>query len=283
MLLRFIILLSFTSPFFLYAQNIDLYITLLEKGKINDVRENLPELLERYPNEAGVFFLKALTASNGNEAISIYEKLISDYPNSDYSPLSEMKIGEYLFARGLYSQASIQFKKIIINYPKGDHHQRALDLMVNSYLASGENDSVKIALVNIKNFYPSLDYNKYGISGLNTVPREAKLVRLDPNKISDRFRNAKVKREKTKIITKPKTKPWVVQVGAFGKYNNAQRLKKQLQGNGYPTEVHTINSNGKRLHAVRLVRYQEEIDAEKIGKKIKKKYGLDFRVIFNPK
>ena len=39
MLLRFIILLSLTSPFFLYAQNIDLYITLLEKGKINDVRE----------------------------------------------------------------------------------------------------------------------------------------------------------------------------------------------------------------------------------------------------
>jgi len=281
MVLRFIILLSFTSQFFLYAQNIDLYITLLEKGKINDVRENLPELLERYPNEAGVFFLKALTASNGDEAISIYEKLISNYPNSDYSPLSEMKIGEYLFARGLYSQASIQFKKIIINYSKGDHHQRALDLMVNSYLATGENDSVKIALVNIKNFYPSLDYNKYGISGLDPVTREAKLVRLDPDKISDKFRNAKVKRKKSNIISKPK--PWVVQVGAFGKYNNAQRLKKQLQGNGFPTEVHTINSNGKRLHAVRLVRYQEKIDAEKIGKKIKKKYGLDFRVIFNPK
>lgn len=281
MVLRFIILLSFTSQFFLYAQNIDLYITLLEKGKINDVRENLPELLERYPNEAGVFFLKALTASNGDEAISIYEKLISNYPNSDYSPLSEMKIGEYLFARGLYSQASIQFKKTIINYPNGDHHQRALDLMVNSYLATGENDSVKIALVNIKNFYPSLDYNKYGISGLDPVTREAKLVRLDPDKISDKFRNAKVKRKKSNIISKPK--PWVVQVGAFGKYNNAQRLKKQLQGNGFPTEVHTINSNGKRLHAVRLVRYQEKIDAEKIGKKIKKKYGLDFRVIFNPK
>ena len=93
MLLRFIILLSLTSPFFLYAQNIDLYITLLEKGKINDVRENLPGLLERYPNEAGVFFLKALTSSNGDEAISIYEKLISNYPNSDYTQLSEMKIG----------------------------------------------------------------------------------------------------------------------------------------------------------------------------------------------
>ena len=83
-------------------------------------------------------------------------------------------------------------------------------------------------------------------------------------------------------MIKPKAKPWVVQVGAFGKYNNAKRLKNQLQGNGFITEIHTINSDGKRLHAVRLVRYQEKSDAEKIGRKLKKKYGLDFRVINNP-
>ena len=146
-----------------------------------------------------------------------------------------MKIGEYLFARGLYSQASIQFKKTIINYPLGDHHQRALDLMVNSYQASGENDSVRISLINIKDLYPRLDFNKYGVNGLNNDKREAKLVRLDPSIISDRLKSAKAKRKKIKLISKPKAKPWVVQVGAFGKYNNAKRLKNQLQGNGFIT------------------------------------------------
>ena len=283
MLFRFFNLFLIGSTFFLKAQNIDLYITLLEKGKINEVKENLPELIERYPRDPGIFFLKGLISSDTDEALLNYQTLISEFPNSDYASLSQMKIGEYLFARGLYSQASIQFKKTIINYPIGDHHQRALDLMVNSYQASGENDSVRISLINIKDLYPRLDFNKYGVNGLNNDKREAKLVRLDPSIISDRLKSAKAKRKKSIFISKPKAKPWVVQVGAFGKYNNAKRLKNQLQGNGFITEIHTINSNGKRLHAVRLVRYEEKFDAEKIGRKLKKKYGLDFRVINNPK
>ena len=282
MLFRFFNLFLIGSTFFLRAQNIDLYITLLEKGKISEVKENLPELIERYPRDPGIFFLKGLISSDADEALLNYQTLISEFPNSDYASLSQMKIGEYLFARGLYSQASIQFKKTIINYPIGDHHQRALDLMVNSYQASGENDSVRISLINIKNLYPKLDFNKYGVNGLNNDKREAKLVRLDPSIISDRLKSAKAKRKKSIFISKPKSKPWVVQVGAFGKYNNAKRLKNQLQGNGFITEIHTINSNGKRLHAVRLVRYEEKFDAEKIGRKLKKKYGLDFRVINNP-
>ena len=282
MLFRFFNLFLIGSTFLLKAQNIDLYITLLEKGKIGEVKENLPELTERYPRDPGIFFLRGLISSDAEEALLNYQNLIRDFPNSEYASLSEMKIGEYLFARGLYSQASIQFKKTIINYPLGDHHQRALDLMVNSYQASGENDSVRISLINIKDLYPRLDFNKYGVNGLNSDKREAKLVRLDPSIISDRLKSAKAKRKKSIFISKPKVKPWVVQVGAFGKYNNAKRLKNQLQGNGFITEIHTINSNGKRLHAVRLVRYEEKSDAEKIGKNLKKKYGLDFRVINNP-
>ena len=282
MLFRSFNLFLIASTVFLKAQNIDLYITLLEKGKISEVKENLPELIERYPNDPGIFFLKGLVSNSADEALLNYETLIKEYPNSDYASLSEMKIGEYLFARGLYSQASNQFKKTIINYPIGDHHQMALDLMVNSYLAIGDDDSLKIALINIKDLYPKLDYNKYGINGLNNEKREAKLVRLDAAIITNRFKEAKEKRQKTKIISKPKVKPWVVQVGAFGKYNNAKRLRNQLQNNGFIAEIHTIYSNGSRLHAVRIVRYEDQSDAEKIGRKLKKKFGLDFRVINNP-
>tara|TARA_A100001037_G_scaffold112582_1_gene102580 strand:+ start:670 stop:1521 length:852 start_codon:yes stop_codon:yes gene_type:complete len=282
MLFRSFNLFLIASTVFLKAQNIDLYITLLEKGKISEVKENLPELMERYPKYPGIFFLKGLVSNSADEALLNYETLIKEYPNSDYASLSEMKIGEYLFARGLYSQASNQFKKTIINYPIGDHHQMALDLMVNSYLAIGDDDSLKIALINIKDLYPKLDYNKYGINGLNNEKREAKLVRLDAAIITNRFKEAKEKRQKTKIISKPKVKPWVVQVGAFGKYNNAKRLRNQLQNNGFIAEIHTIYSNGGRLHAVRIVRYEDQSDAEKIGRKLKKKFGLDFRVINNP-
>jgi tetratricopeptide (TPR) repeat protein len=264
----------------LHSQNIDLYLTLLEKGRMDEVKENLPELLNRYPNEAGVYLLQAMVNENGDDSLIQFRNIIEKFPESEFASLAAMKIGEYLFSRGLYSQAGVQFKIVLFKYPQGDNHQRAMDLMVNSYFATGEEDSAKVALRTMKQLYPSLNYTNYNIEGLNNNPREARLIKLDPNEISSRIKSAKAKREV--MLPQKKPKPWVVQVGAFGKYENANRLKKQLQGHGFATEVHMVDSNGKRLHAVRIVRYETKESAEVIGQKIKKNFGLDFRVINNP-
>ncbi|MEA1882125.1 MAG: SPOR domain-containing protein [Candidatus Marinimicrobia bacterium] len=277
---RWLFTYTFLWGLHLHAQNIDLYLTLLEKGRVGEVENNLPELLDRYPDEAGVYFLQAMVNDNGDSSLVQFRDLINKFPNSKFASRAGMKIGEYLFSRGLYSQASIQFKSVLFKYPQGDHHQRALDLMVNSYFATGEEDSAKSALRTIKQLYPSLKYLHYGIDGLDKSRREAKLVKLDPSAISSRIKSAKAKRKV--VVPKRIPKPWVIQVGAFGKYDNANRLKKHLQGNGYATEVHTVNSNGKRLHAVRIVRFETKDSADKIGRKLKKKFGLDFRVINNP-
>ena len=63
-------------------------------------------------------------------------------------------------------------KKSILDYQKGEHHQRALDLMVNSYTATGEEDSVQFSLNLISKLYPSLDYKKYGFFKENTAKRD---------------------------------------------------------------------------------------------------------------
>ena len=264
----------------IYPQNINLYLTLLEKGRISEVTDNLPELLDRYPNEAGVYYIEALVNQDGESSISQFKKIINNFPNSEFAAKSEMKIGEYFFARGLYSQASIQLKKVIYKYVDAKNHQRALDLMINSYMATGQEDSAKVALKMIKQLYPSLIFDKYGIVLIDKFSREVKLVRLNPEEITKKIKSRKKK--KRKPLPKDLIKPWVIQVGAFGKYENANRLKKQIQGNGYSAEVHAVNSNGNRLHAVRIVRFISKKDAEKIGKGLKKKFGLDFRVLNNP-
>ena len=94
----------------------------------------------------------------------------------------------------------------------------------------------------------------------------------------------KVKAKRTKTVSKKQAyKPWVVQVGAFGKYENANRLKKQLQGSGFQIDIQKINSNGKRLHTVRIIRFETKNQADKIGRSLKSKFGLDFRIINSPK
>ena len=264
----------------IYPQNINLYLTLLEKGRIQEVKDNLPELLDRYPNEAGVYYIQALVNQEGDSSIKQFRKIIMNYPNSQFAEKSEMKIAEYFFARGLYSQASTQLKKIIYKYVDAEDHQRALDLMINSYMATGQEDSAKVSLRLIKQLYPSLKFDKYGIDVVNKASKEVKLVRLDSDEITKKIKSRKKK--KRKPLPKDLLKPWVIQVGAFGKYENANRLKKQIQSNGYSAEVNAVNSNGKRLHAVRIVRFISKKDAEKIGKGLKKKFGLDFRVLNNP-
>ena len=56
MIRRWITLIVLFGCASLYAQNLNLYLTLLEKGQMQDVKDNLPELLDRYPNEAGIYF-----------------------------------------------------------------------------------------------------------------------------------------------------------------------------------------------------------------------------------
>jgi len=42
-------------------------------------------------------------------------------------------------------------------------------------------------------------------------------------------------------------------------------------------------SNGKRLHVVRVVRFNSEHEAGNVGKKIKAQYGVNYRVLKRPK
>ena len=277
---RLAIILIFFS--FAYSQNINLYLTLIEKGRYDEVRENIPDLLSRYPNEPGVQYIQALINNDGDKSLAQYKKVIENFPDSEFASQSSIKIGEYLFARGLYSQASAQLKKTIFDYPKSDFHQRALDLMINSYIATGEKDSARISLALISDLYPKLDYKKYNLGVTPSSKKDSKLVRIDKNSVNERIKIVKAKRTKAKSKKKAYM-PWVVQVGAFGKYENANRLKKQLQSSGFPTEVHRINSNGNRLHAVRVVRYETKNQADKIGRSLKSKFGLDFRIINSPK
>ena len=98
---------------YIYPQNINLYLTLIEEGRIEEVNDNLPELLDRYTDEAGVYYLQALVNQDGDLSIKQFQNIIKNFPNSQFAAKSEMKIAEYFFARGLYTQASTQFKKTI--------------------------------------------------------------------------------------------------------------------------------------------------------------------------
>tara|TARA_B100000287_G_scaffold227295_1_gene214382 strand:- start:117 stop:908 length:792 start_codon:yes stop_codon:yes gene_type:complete len=253
-----LLILFFSNP---NAQNMDLYLSLINEGKTDGVKENLPELISKYPNNPGVHYIKALLTQDGKESIEIYSEIIKKYTGSKYAPYSAMKIGEYFYARGLYTQAATLLKNIPIKYPRFHDMQRATNMMVNSFNAIGEADSARYYGLIIKSMFPKVDI---GIDNLNTK-----------NKPLDQVFDFKKKRQVD-------LGPYVVQMGAFSTHGNAKRLKLQISQLGHDVSINDVESNGKRLYAVRVNRFKTKNRAEKIGKDIKSKIGVDYRVLYRP-
>ena len=241
----------------LSSQNIDLYFSLIDEGELDGVKENLPELLSKYPNDPGVLFLKAILTTDGESAINQYKYILENFTNSTYAPEAAMRIGEYFYARGLYTQSAALLKNIPIKYPRYPQIQRLTDLMINSFNAIGEADSAKYHSLIIKSMFPTVEIN----------------IEAKDDKLSQVFSF----RKKTENLG-----PFVVQIGAFSSKENAKRLKLQVSQLGHDVSINKVDSNGKTFFAVRINRYKSKRRAEEVGKEIKSKLGVSYRVLYRP-
>jgi len=263
-----------------WGQVIDDYLQLLQEGNVETVRQQIPELESRYPDSPDILYLRALTTQEGDSARAQFQALVKRYPKSQWADDAAMKIGEYLYARGLYTQAARQCRLIPEGFPQSDHLQQALDLMVYSYRATGEEDSARVYLRRFMRKYPQLEYEQYGFEDLGT-PETVRLVKIDEKTAAQKLAATQSKRSKTTPEKRPEAvvAHWVVQVGAFGKFKNARRVREMLQQGGYTVEINQVASNGRRLHAVRVGPYQTKVEATRIGKEIRRKFGLEYRVL----
>ena len=243
-----------------FGQNIDLYLSLVEEGKHEGVKENLKELISKYPNDPGVLYLKAILTQNGDNAIEQYKDLLKIFPDSKYAPLAAMKIGEYFYARGLYTQSANLLKNIPIRYPRFNNMQRLTDLMINSFNAIGEADSARHYALIINSMFPN-------------VETDIDFTKKSSEPMAQVFGFNKKKRE---------LGPYVIQVGAFSTKANAKRLKLQISQLGHDVSINNVDSNGKRLFAVRVNRFKSKKRADKVGQDIKSKIGVDYRVLYRP-
>ena len=251
------IIVFFVFSVFLHSQNVDLYLSLINEGRSKGVLENLPELISKYPNDPGVLYLNALLNKDGESAVDQYKSIIKNYSESKYAPDAAMKLGEYFYARGLYTQSANLLKNIPVKYPRFSEMQRLTDLMINSFNAIGEADSAKYYGLIIKSMFPAINAD----------------VIEDNRKLSQVFDFKKKKSNKG---------PYVVQIGAFSSKENAKRLKLQVRQLGHDVSINKVDSNGKTFFAVRVNSYKSKIKAENIGKNIKSKLGVSFRVLYRP-
>jgi len=116
-------ILLFTALFFLtpslhsQEKNIVPYLKLIERGAKDSVLQILPELKKTSPNDPSVLFLEAVLTGNGQNAIPVYNRIISDFPKSKYADASVYRLYSYYYSLGLYNTATVFLNKLKKDYP----------------------------------------------------------------------------------------------------------------------------------------------------------------------
>ena len=273
MIYRFLILVLLIFLSSIVGQDFSTYKQLIDEGKVEEVQKSLPYLKSQYPEHPFVFYLTASVSTDGDDAIKQFREIIENNPGTIAGELSIMKVGEYLYSQGLYTQASEQLKIIPLNYPDSKNIENAVHLMKKSYFATGEQDSVDKYIDIFSKKYPKLNFTDYNYYSSVLLQREKPIVE---GIIKDSIEIVKpdILVEEVKLVEKP----WVVQVGAFGDKKNADIIVERLESVGYDIEV--IENPGEiTLYLVQIVRFATIEKAINIGEKVNDQFGIEFRII----
>lgn len=102
-------------------------LNLINSGNEQLLQKKLPQLLESYPNHPGLLYVQALTTNDADEAVSYYQTIIAETPDSEWADDALYKLYEYYYAIGAYNVASQQITELKKRYPSSSYIKRITD------------------------------------------------------------------------------------------------------------------------------------------------------------
>jgi cell division septation protein DedD len=93
------------------------YLALVNAGKADEVRPDIPALLSKYPNNPGVLYLQAVCTTEGAEAVRIYQSIVDNFPGSEWADDALYKVYQFYYALGLYRTAELKMNQLKKDYP----------------------------------------------------------------------------------------------------------------------------------------------------------------------
>lgn len=124
-ILFFISLLFLSPSVFSQEKDIVPYLKLIEDGARDSVLKVLPELKDAYPNDPSVLFLEGVLTENGQDAVPVFNRILSDFPKSKYADASVYRLYSYYYSLGLYNTAEAFLSKLRKEYPDSPYIKMA--------------------------------------------------------------------------------------------------------------------------------------------------------------
>lgn len=117
------------------------YLTMVNSGKADDVKREIPMLLSQYPNNPGVLYLQGLVTSEGADAVRIYQSVVDNFPRSEWADDALYKVYQYYYALGLYRTAELKLEQLRKEYPSSRYLQAGTEPAVKALADEKRSDS----------------------------------------------------------------------------------------------------------------------------------------------
>ena len=228
---KFIMLLFLCSFSLAFPQStkINTYLKYIAEGKIELVKNKLPELINEYGEEPGILLLQGAVLDNAQNAVPYYKKIVDKYPNSEFAPNALWRLIQYY---AIVSDTATAKKQLAIfreKYPTSPFLYAANDIVRGS-----------ISDAKYKN------REKY-----HNEPTEAKKEEVTKN----------VEPPASSVINKQK---YGLQVGIYSTRESAESEKERFTKSAHlRTEVLEKLVSGERKFAVVIGNYDTEDEALK--------------------
>ncbi len=262
----------------LWGQDIDYYFDLAYQGKVEEVFEALPQLYRQHPNDGTVLYLEGLITRDGDDAVEMFKRVASLYPSSPYAANALLKIGEFLYARGLYVQAAQYLKRIPVHHPRSDLVYPGIRLFLNAMLVSGNRDTALFYVQVFARKYPEIEFD-LETGKASGGPEDSSLITSRSTGPGIRSPGKPAQTGGASSTDSGTLQHFKLQVGAFSVHENAERQKTLLESLNYRVTIVRSGSVGRILHLVMVTGFSSREDAELAGQLLKENYGIDYLVL----
>ena len=221
--------------------DIQKYVNQINEGQVQQVREQLPALLSKYPNHPGALYVQALLTREAGEAVRIYQSIVDNFPQSEWADDAVYKTYQFYYSLGLYRTAELKMNQLKEQYPSSPYLQEAAETAA-----------------------PPKDDNEQPVT---KEPQPE--VQQEPLQ----------EVEKPVAQSEPIPVQFSLQVGAFTVQANAEAQKSRFEHLGYTVELISKVKATRSLFTVFVGDYQTYSEAKAAGLEIKRKLGIDSFVI----
>lgn len=232
---------------------------LLQQNRLEEIKQRLPELVRKFPDDPTVLFLQGATEADGARAVRYYKRIVEDFPTSAFADDALLRMAEYDFALGLYHSSSQRYLQLAQRYPASPLCDDAYYMRIQCLLARGEQDSARYALEWFLNKYPN-----------------SPLASLAASEVRGQS-GARPPSPAPRAAVGAKS--YALQVGAFKEKRNAEKLVHALTAQGYECEMVTKERGRDLFYLVWVGRFENEVDARRKGEQLQARHGLPFRIV----